>query len=36
MESARARAFRAAFPRTIPVLSGFGAVGLAYGIYMSA
>ena len=29
-------ALRAAFPHTIPVLTGFGFLGLTYGVYMSA
>lgn len=29
-------AFRAAFPHTIPVLTGFGALGVAYGVLMAA
>lgn len=31
----RLRALRAAFPTTIPILTGFGFLGLAYGIYMN-
>lgn len=31
----RRRAFAAALPRTIPVLAGYGFLGLAYGIYMN-
>ena len=34
-KSARA-ALRAAFPHTVPVLTGFGFLGLTYGVYMSA
>lgn len=34
-KSARA-ALRAAFPHTIPVLTGFGFLGLTYGVYMAA
>lgn len=30
----RRRAFRAAFPCTIPIFAGFWFLGLAYGIYM--
>lgn len=30
------RAFKAAFPHTIPILAGFGFLGMTYGIYMSA
>lgn len=30
------KAFRAAFPATIPILTGFGFLGLTYGIYMNA
>ena len=30
-----ARALRAAFPHTIPILAGFGFLGMTYGIYMS-
>ncbi len=30
-----AQAFRAAFPHTIPILAGFGFLGMAYGIYMN-
>ena len=29
-------ALRAAFPHTIPVLTGFGFLGLTYGVYMSS
>lgn len=29
-------AFKAAFPHTIPILAGFGFLGMTYGIYMSA
>ncbi len=29
-------ALRAAFPHTVPVLTGFGFLGLTYGVYMSA
>ena len=29
------RAFRAAFPYTIPIFAGFWFVGLTYGIYMN-
>ncbi|HOB21496.1 MAG TPA: AzlC family ABC transporter permease, partial [Bacillota bacterium] len=29
------KAFRAAFPRTIPILAGFMFLGMAYGIYMN-
>lgn len=31
----RSRAFLAAFPHTIPILAGFGFLGLAYGVYMN-
>ena len=31
-----ASALRAAFPHTIPVLTGFGFLGLSYGVYMAA
>ncbi|MDD6262130.1 MAG: AzlC family ABC transporter permease [Clostridiales bacterium] len=30
------KAFTAAFPHTLPILAGFGFLGLAYGIYMNA
>lgn len=30
------KAFRAAFPATIPILTGFGFLGMTYGIYMNA
>ncbi|MBO5416309.1 MAG: AzlC family ABC transporter permease [Clostridia bacterium] len=30
------RALRAAFPHTIPILTGFGFLGITYGIFMSA
>ena len=30
------KAFKAAFPKTIPILAGFWFIGLAYGIYMTA
>ena len=30
------KAFKAAFPHTIPILTGFLFLGLAYGIYMNA
>ena len=29
------RAFKAAFPHTIPILTGFGFLGISYGIYES-
>lgn len=29
------RSFKAAFPHTIPILAGFGFLGMTYGIYMS-
>ena len=31
---AKARALRAAFPRTVPILAGFLFLGMAYGVYM--
>ncbi len=31
----RRKAFRAAFPNTIPILAGFAFLGIAYGIYMN-
>ena len=31
----RMKAFRAAFPYTIPIFAGFWFLGLAYGIYMN-
>lgn len=34
-EGAAIRAFKAAFPRTIPILAGFAFLGIAYGIYMN-
>jgi 4-azaleucine resistance transporter AzlC len=34
--SAKASALRAAFPATIPVLTGYGCLGLAYGLLMSS
>lgn len=30
------KAFRAAFPHTIPILTGFCFLGLTYGVYMRA
>lgn len=30
------KAFKAAFPYTIPIMAGFGFLGLAYGIYMNS
>lgn len=30
------RAFRCAFPHTIPIFAGFWFLGLTYGIYMNA
>ena len=30
------RAFKYAFPYTLPILAGFAFLGLAYGIYMNA
>ena len=30
------RALKAAFPRTIPIMTGFIFLGMAYGIYMNA
>ena len=30
------KAFRAAFPHTIPIFAGFWFLGMAYGIYMNA
>ena len=32
----RKKAFRAAFPYTIPIFAGFWFLALAYGIYMNA
>ena len=31
----KTKAFRAAFPHTIPICAGFSFLGLAYGIYMN-
>lgn len=36
MQGARARAFKAAFPCTLPIFAGFWFLGLAYGVYMNA
>lgn len=36
MQSKYIRALRAAFPHTVPVLTGFLFVGIAYGIYMNS
>ncbi len=30
------KAFKAAFPYTLPILAGFSFLGMAYGIYMNA
>lgn len=30
------KAFKAAFPYTLPILTGFSFLGMAYGIYMNA
>ena len=30
------KAFRAAFPKTLPICAGFGFLGMAYGIYMNS
>lgn len=35
MEKVKRRALKAAFPHTIPILAGFGFLGLTYGIYMN-
>ncbi len=32
----KVRAFRAAFPTTLPILAGFAFLGMAYGVYMHA
>lgn len=34
-EGVRLKAFKAAFPYTIPIFMGFCFIGLAYGIYMN-
>ena len=34
-ENVKLRAFRAAFPYTLPIFAGFWFIGLAYGIYMN-
>ena len=34
-ETVKLRAFRAAFPYTLPIFAGFWFIGLAYGIYMN-
>ena len=33
-DGVKARALRAAFPRTVPILAGFLFLGMAYGVYM--
>ena len=35
MHGTRARALAAAFPLTIPIMTGFLFLGMAYGIYMN-
>lgn len=35
-EDKRRKAFRAAFPLTLPILAGFWFLGMAYGLYMNA
>ena len=32
----RRKALKVAFPHTLPILTGFAFLGLAYGIYMNA
>lgn len=36
LSGAKGRAFRAAFPCTLPILAGFAFLGMAYGVYMHA